>query len=43
MIVMNWRGLPFADDWTYNNGTLWILNPGTGGKEQLTFNPQPQN
>jgi TolB protein len=27
-----------SNDWTYNNGTLWILDPVTGGKRQLTFN-----
>jgi len=27
-----------SDDWTYDNGTLWMLNPVTGGKKQLTFN-----
>jgi len=29
------------NDWMYNNGTLWILNPNTGEKKQLTFNIKP--
>ena len=32
-----------SDDWGYNNGTLWILNPNTGGKKQLTFNLQTKD
>lgn len=27
-----------ADDWTYENGTLWIMNIQRGEKIQLTFN-----
>ncbi len=29
-----------ANDWGYDNGTLWILNLITGEKRQLTFNVQ---
>lgn len=29
------------NSWTYENGTLWILDLITGGKRQLTFNPKP--
>lgn len=31
------------DEWPPQNGTLWILNVGTGHKRQLTFNPQSVN
>jgi TolB protein len=31
-----------SNDWTYNNGTLWILDPVSGGKRQLTFNSKPK-
>lgn len=27
-----------SNDWGYENGVLWMLNPGTGEKRQLTFN-----
>jgi TolB protein len=30
------------DDWTYDNGTLWIVNVETGLKRQLTFNKKPE-
>jgi len=30
------------DDWTYRNGTVWIVDVETGSKRQLTFNPPPQ-
>jgi Tol biopolymer transport system component len=29
--------------WTYENGTLWIIDLITGEKRQLTFNPKPTN
>jgi len=29
--------------WTYTNGVLWIINPYTGVKRQLTFNRIPLN
>jgi Tol biopolymer transport system component len=25
-------------DWTYSNGTIWVVNVETGEKQQLTFN-----
>jgi Tol biopolymer transport system component len=28
-----------SDEWTMSNGVLWILNPITGEKKQLTSNP----
>ena len=31
-----------SNDWTYDNGTLWVLDPSAGGKRQLTFNPKPK-
>ncbi len=31
------------NNWTYENGTLWILDLTTGEKRQLTFNPKPNN
>jgi len=27
-----------SNDWTYKNGTLWILDTNTGEKKQLTYN-----
>lgn len=30
-----------SNDWTYNNGILWILKPIMGEKKQLTFNQKP--
>lgn len=30
-----------ADDWTYANGTIWIVNVETGQKRQLAFNYPP--
>jgi len=31
------------NNWTYENGTLWILDLTTGEKKQLTFNSKPNN
>lgn len=31
------------NNWTYENGTLWILDLTTGEKRQLTFNSKPEN
>ena len=33
----------YNNSWTYENGTLWILDLITGGKMQLTFNPKPND
>src|SRR5690606_8551199 len=33
----------YNNSWTYENGTLWILDLITGEKKQLTFNPKPAN
>jgi len=30
-----------TNDFAYNNGTLWIIDIGTGEKRQLTFNYPP--
>jgi len=30
-----------SNDWTINNGVLWIISPNTGVKKQLTFNIKP--
>lgn len=30
------------NDWTYDNGTLWILNINSCEKKQLTFNQKPK-
>ena len=27
------------EDWSYSNGVLWVLNPETGQRKQLTSNP----
>jgi len=32
-----------SNNWGYENGTLWTLNPATGEKRQLTFNLKPSN
>ena len=32
-----------VNDWSYENGTLWILDLITGGKNQLTFNSKPND
>jgi Tol biopolymer transport system component len=31
------------NNWTYENGTLWIIDLISGVKRQLTFNPKPNN
>ena len=31
------------NNWTYENGTLWIIDLITAEKRQLTFNPKPEN
>lgn len=33
----------YNNTWTYENGTLWIINLISGGKRQLTFNQNPNN
>lgn len=37
IVYVRWR----ADDWTYDNGVLWIVEIANGIKQQLTFNPTP--
>jgi hypothetical protein len=31
------------NNWTYENGTLWIIDLISGVKNQLTFNQKPNN
>ncbi|MBL7961707.1 PD40 domain-containing protein [bacterium] len=31
----------YSDDWSYINGTLWIIDIHTGQKRQITFNVKP--
>jgi TolB protein len=32
-----------VNDWSYKNGTLWLLNVYSGEKKQLTFNSKPND